>query len=77
LKCNSTFLSVFEEKKAHTPNKEESVAERLGTEIENLEALLTDSGMYIFKLYTNGHSYDTSVVWVYKKSFSSFIFLCI
>ena len=42
----------------------ESVAERIGTEIENVEALFTDSGMYIFKVYTNGHSYDTAVVWV-------------
>lgn len=33
-------------------------------EIENVEVLLTDQGCYVFKSYTNGHSYDTSMVWI-------------
>lgn len=35
----------------------------MGAEIENIEVLFTDQGLYVFKLYTNGHPYDTSLVW--------------
>jgi hypothetical protein len=36
----------------------------IGTEIENIEVLFTDQGFFVYKLYTNGHPYDTSLVWV-------------
>src|SRR5690242_4789189 len=36
----------------------------LGVEIENAEVLYTDSGLYVYKIYSNGHGYDTSLVWI-------------
>lgn len=29
-----------------------------------MEVLYTDSGLYIYRIYSNGHSYDTSLVWI-------------
>jgi ribosomal protein S18 acetylase RimI-like enzyme len=55
LKANVTFISLFDESKENS--------RQLGTEIENVEVLFTDQGLYIFKLYSNGHPYDTSLVW--------------
>ena len=31
--------------------------------MENVEVLLTDQGMYFFKIYAQSHALDTSVVW--------------
>lgn len=36
----------------------------MGLEIENVEVLFTDQGLFVFKLYSNGHPYDTSLVWL-------------
>eukprot|EP01105_Mastigella_eilhardi_P007821 TRINITY_DN194_c5_g1_i1.p1 TRINITY_DN194_c5_g1~~TRINITY_DN194_c5_g1_i1.p1 ORF type:complete len:1733 (+),score=377.66 TRINITY_DN194_c5_g1_i1:121-5199(+) len=33
-------------------------------EMENVELVFTDQGMLVYKLYTNGHSCDTSLAWV-------------
>lgn len=33
-------------------------------EIENAEVLLTDQGLFVFGVYTNGHVLDTSSVWI-------------
>lgn len=35
-----------------------------GTEIENIEVLFTDQGLYVFKLYTNGHHQETTLAWL-------------
>jgi hypothetical protein len=35
-----------------------------GLEIENIEVLYTDQGIYTFKLYTNGHNLDTTLAWL-------------
>lgn len=35
-----------------------------GLEIENMEVLFTDQGLYVFKLYTNGHHLDTTLAWL-------------
>jgi hypothetical protein len=52
LKSNQALLSIFDENIEGKP-----------TEIENAEVLFTDQGMFVFKIYTNGHPYDTSIVW--------------
>ena len=33
-------------------------------EIENVEVMMTDQGLLFYKLYSNGHPYDTSLVWI-------------
>ena len=35
-----------------------------GVEIENIEVQFTDQGLYVFKLYTNGHHLDTTLAWL-------------
>ena len=35
-----------------------------GLELENIEVLYTDQGLYVFKLYTNGHNLDTTLAWL-------------
>lgn len=55
LKAQWGIISLYEE-----GEKEEDA----GTEIENAEVLFADQGGYVFKSYTNGHAYDTSMVWV-------------
>ena len=39
---------------------------RLGEckEIENVECLLCEEGLYLYKLYTAGHLMDTTTVWI-------------
>lgn len=35
-----------------------------GLELENIEVIYTDQGLYVFKLYTNGHNLDTTLAWL-------------
>ena len=35
-------------------------------EIENVECLLCEEGLYLFKLYSVGHLMDTTAVWIGK-----------
>jgi hypothetical protein len=46
------------------------------TELENCEVLLTDQGALVYKAYTNGHKFDTSLVWsqVFVKVLQSGLF---
>lgn len=43
---------------------DEEEEEGPGLEIENIEVVYTDQGMFIFKLYTNGHNLDTTLAWL-------------
>jgi hypothetical protein len=45
-------------------DEEEDLDEGPGLEIENIEVLFTDQGLYTFKLYTNGHNLDTTLAWL-------------
>ncbi|KAJ3282262.1 hypothetical protein HK104_010983 [Borealophlyctis nickersoniae] len=40
-----------------------AICDENGLEIENVEAALTPSGVYLFKAYTNNHPLDTSSAW--------------
>ena len=40
-----------------------TVSVSLGNEIENIEVMFTDQGLLVYKIYSNGHPYDTSLVW--------------
>ncbi|KAH3732495.1 hypothetical protein Pelo_16673 [Pelomyxa schiedti] len=53
IKANVAFASLEEKK-----------GDIWQPEMENLEIVFTDQGLYIYKLYTNGHPYDTSLAWV-------------
>ena len=41
-----------------------SVYDEDGLEIENVEVLCTDQGLFVYKAYSNGHLFDTSSDWV-------------
>lgn len=56
LKPNTAFVSLYEEDLDHKGQP--------GIELENIEVIFTDQGLYLYKLYSNGHPYDTSLVWV-------------
>jgi GNAT superfamily N-acetyltransferase len=56
LKPNTAFVSLYEE----DPDRKGQP----GVELENIEVIFTDQGLYLYKLYSNGHPYDTSLVWV-------------
>lgn len=55
LKAQWGIISLYEGRNKGSTTK---------TEIENVEIFFSDQGGYIFKSYTNGHSYDTSMVWI-------------
>ena len=40
--------------------------EATGEELENVEGLMTDQGLYIYKTYTNGHALETHWHYVYE-----------
>ena len=58
VKHTAAFISLFEERKDSDrddlPNLEE---------LENVEVLLTDQGMYFYRLYQQSNSVDNSVIW--------------
>lgn len=79
IKCNVSFISIFHEKPSFEhPSSKKTVymffffgittiylfALDLVNEIENVEILMTDQGMYVFNIYTNGHILDTSLIWI-------------
>jgi hypothetical protein len=41
-----------------------SITETSGVELENVELLLTEQGLFMFKAYSSGHVFDTSEVWI-------------
>jgi hypothetical protein len=41
-----------------------SIYDASNVELENVEVLFCEEGMYVFKSYSNGHPFDTSQVWV-------------
>eukprot|EP01125_Pyxidicula_operculata_P010404 TRINITY_DN3421_c1_g2_i2.p1 TRINITY_DN3421_c1_g2~~TRINITY_DN3421_c1_g2_i2.p1 ORF type:complete len:1774 (+),score=439.41 TRINITY_DN3421_c1_g2_i2:2-5323(+) len=59
LKSNVAIISLYEEDRDHTGKDKQK-----GDEIENLEVIFTDQGMYVYKLYTNSHPYDTTLGWI-------------
>lgn len=59
LKANTAILSLYEEKRSKDKESPE-----IGNEIENIEVIFTDQGMFCYKIYTNGHQKDTSLVWL-------------
>jgi hypothetical protein len=58
MKANAAMISIFEE------SKEKGKEGTIGAEIENVEVLFTDQGMLVYQLYTNGHPFDTSLLWI-------------
>lgn len=44
--------------------EEEEEEDGPGLELENIEVIYTDQGVYCFKLYTNGHNLDTTLAWL-------------
>lgn len=55
VKHSAAIISLFEERRDGD--------EGADPELENVEVLLTDQGMYFFKIYAQSHALDTSVVW--------------
>jgi hypothetical protein len=58
LKPNAAFISVFECVKDELGDEVPSEKE-----IENAEVLFTDQGLFVYKIYSNAHQFDTSAVW--------------
>ena len=56
-----------QEKASMEPNEmedDEPEEDTPGLEIENMEVIFTDQGLYVFKLYSNGHHLDTTLAWL-------------
>ncbi|RUS35281.1 hypothetical protein BC938DRAFT_473208 [Jimgerdemannia flammicorona] len=51
-RCDSLLIRILDE------------SDGVAKEIENVETLMTDEGLYVFKAYTNGHIFDTSKIWL-------------
>lgn len=51
LRANGGFLSIY--------------SQQDGVELENSEVVFTDQGLYLYKAYSNGHVYDTSMIWLH------------
>eukprot|EP01114_Cavostelium_apophysatum_P014686 TRINITY_DN3869_c0_g1_i2.p1 TRINITY_DN3869_c0_g1~~TRINITY_DN3869_c0_g1_i2.p1 ORF type:complete len:1254 (-),score=367.64 TRINITY_DN3869_c0_g1_i2:254-4015(-) len=54
LKANSAIIGVYQD----------AGEDEQGVEIENAEVLFTAQGMYVFKIYSSGHPFDTGAIWV-------------
>lgn len=52
------------EEKDNDDEDDEPEDDSPGIEIENIEVQFTDQGLYVFKLYTNGHHLDTTLAWL-------------
>ena len=63
LKANTGFISIYESKNAGSKTGD-APPSSLGMEVENVEVLMTDQGLYIYKAYGCGHKYTLWPVWM-------------
>ena len=64
LKANAKFVSVYEHTEKYSKGKNDVVVgDVVGKQLENAEIIYTDQGMYFYRIYPGGHSYNTSEIW--------------
>ena len=65
LKVNAKFISIYEfhKKNQKQPLNYLTIKDVIGKQLENVEVIYTDQGLFFYEIYSRGHSFDTSEIW--------------